>query len=115
MESGFIIVGEIPYEVFSNGTIFNVNTNKEIKGRVKDSYIQLHLGGRMADKHIYLHRLVGKLFVDNPENKSCINHKDSNKLNNNYENLEWCTQQENIKHAYDKGRMTGRPKSLNTC
>ena len=50
---------------------------------------------------LYLHRLLGELFIPNPENKKTINHKDWNKDNNLLENLEWATQSENNQHAVD--------------
>lgn len=57
----------------------------------------------------YIHILVAKTFIPNPENKPTVNHKDGDKLNNSIENLEWSTYQENIRHAYDVlNRKRGR-------
>ena len=56
-----------------------------------------------AKKH-YVHRLVAKAFIPNPENKPNINHKDCNVKNNCVDNLEWCTQSENVRYAVKCGR-----------
>ena len=45
-------------------------------------------------KH-YLHRLVAKTFIPNPNNKKCVDHIDNNTFNNIVENLRWATSSEN--------------------
>lgn len=63
------------------------------------SYVSvgLHKPG-MVNKHAYVHRLVAKAFIPNPDNLPEVNHKDFNKKNNTVENLEWVTSSDNKYH-----------------
>ena len=51
--------------------------------------VTLSKNGKRYEKRI--NRLVAEAFIPNPNNLPCVNHKDENKLNNNIDNLEWCT------------------------
>lgn len=66
--------------------------------------VDLYRKGDKPKTHL-VHRLVAKAFLPNPENKPMVNHKDSNPSNNHIENLEWCTQSENIIHGYREGNI----------
>ena len=53
-------------------------------------------------KTFKIHRLVALNFIPiNQPEKLTVNHIDSNKKNNKPENLEWCTLEQNMKHAYE--------------
>lgn len=78
------------------------------KRRIEERQIKTRdsLGYRVFDFHysgqkkiLKVHRIVGALFVPNPENKPFINHKDMDRANNHFSNLEWTTAKENIQHA----------------
>lgn len=86
------------YQASNDGRIrsFYKKEPKELKQRLSNAgYFRVQLFKNKKGKWISVHRLIGITFLDNPENKPEINHKDENKYNNCVENLEWCTRKEN--------------------
>lgn len=68
-------------------------------------YIYVPLFRCDTKKRLYkaIHRIVAETFIPNPENKPQVNHIDCDKTNNKKSNLEWNTQEENMRHARDNG------------
>ena len=62
-------------------------------------YFKIRLRKNKKKKNYRIHRLVGIMFIPNPDNKPEINHIDGNKINNHVTNLEWNTQEENYFHS----------------
>jgi hypothetical protein len=94
------------YEISEIGEVRNIKT-KELKKLRKGGtspylLVQIYISNGKR-KNYLVHRLVAKYFIDNPENKEQVNHKDKNKLNNHKDNLEWVTPKENMKHHYENG------------
>lgn len=77
----------------------NVTKEKILNGGNNgDGYIKVSLNNKLH----YVHRLVADAFIPKIEGRNFVNHKDENKSNNNVNNLEWCTNKENINHSVDK-------------
>ncbi len=77
--------------------------------KTKCGYLRLSLNFKKLErKNFLVHRLVAITYLPNPENKPFLNHKDGNKTNNSVSNLEWCTNAENVSHAYINGLMDRR-------
>lgn len=82
------------------------NSNAIRKGRIlklkkeKNGYLRVMLKNR---KTYMVHRLVAQAFIPNPDNKPYINHINGDPTNNCVENIEWCTQKENMGHAWKNG------------
>ena len=72
-----------------------------------NGYLRVALFKDSHCKNYLVHRLVAEHFITNPDNKPQINHKDGNKENNVWTNLEWTTASENQKHAFKNG--LGKP------
>lgn len=100
------------YYVSDTGLIKN-NKDKLLTPRPnKKGYLRVDLWKNNKKKHYRVHRLVAMAFIPNPQNKPQVNHKDGNKQNNCVDNLEWCTNEENRKHAIANGLVRGRGRKF---
>lgn len=83
-------MGKVRSKTGYNGKYTRIG--KYIKpGINKNGYYQVSLYKNSKRYCLYLHRLVAKSFIPNPQNLPCVNHIDERKDNNSVENLEWCT------------------------
>jgi hypothetical protein len=96
------------HTISTDGVVTNLKTGSKKSTWVsKAGYYMVNIHESGIPYVHYVHRLLAGSFIPNPDNKRTVNHKDGNKLNNCLTNLEWATDSENIKHAYDN--------SLNYC
>lgn len=81
--------------------------NKTLKYDINSKgYARVSLHG----KRFFVHRLVAKKYIPNPNNLPQVNHINGDKLNNSVDNLEWCDNTYNNKHSYLNGRCSGNTK-----
>ena len=92
------------YQVSNAGRLKSYKKNAtgkilKLTNRTGD-YLRVVLQGKGKNqKSIGVHRLVALVFIPNPDNLPQVNHIDGNKQNNKIDNLEWCSQSENVRHA----------------
>lgn len=97
------------YEVSSCGRVRSIaQPGTQLSGKIlapikTHGYLYVTLCKDKTKKRFAIHRLVAVAFIQNPNNKPTVNHKDGNKSNNKVKNLEWVTSSENNKHAFAKG------------
>ena len=90
------------YITDSNGKVFYR------KGRIlktkknKLGYISVTLSEKGKQKGFFVHTLLAKEFISNPNNYPIVNHIDKNPSNNSLNNLEWCDYSYNAMHSINE-------------
>lgn len=95
------------YSVSNEGRVKSKRSGKILKTHPDSKgkgykYITLNYDG--IKRTYQVHRLVAKLFLPNPCNYPCVNHKDENPNNNDVKNLEWCTYSYNLSYGSKTSR-----------
>ncbi len=92
------------YEISNLGRVHRLNAfgkrNTFLKASVVQGYLMVRLSEGGSPENVFIHRLVATYFTQGDTTLK-VNHKDLDKLNNVYSNLEWVTQKRNIQHYWE--------------
>lgn len=86
------------YLVSDEGEIFSEKYGrfKKLKAmKDKNGYLRVGLYKDGKQKYMSVHRLVANAFIENPDNKDCIDHINGIRDDSRAQNLRWCTKKEN--------------------
>lgn len=92
------------YDIYDDGRVYSHKRNKFLKPCKNDQNydtVNLYNGSIATRRSVSVHVLVAENFVPNPNNYPEVNHKDFDKSNNDYRNLEWCDQSYNNQYNYE--------------
>lgn len=105
------VPGYDDYEASEDGQIRKISTQRIVKQSQNkvNHYMYASLSWRDEDgalkrKNCLVHRIIATTFLPNPDGLPQVNHKDSNRVNNNISNLEWINVSDNLKHSFRDGR-----------
>ncbi len=93
---GKLIKGFPDYVIYPDGKIYSCIRHQIMRPTPSNGYNQIGMTNNKGQrKNKFIHCLVAEHFIDNSENKPCVDHIDRNRLNNNVSNLRWVTRSEN--------------------
>lgn len=105
------IKGYKNYIVYEDARIYNVKRKTFLCPVLNLRYMIVLLYDNGKRKKHYVHRIVAQAFCKKNKNANCVNHKDLNRTNNHYKNLEWVTIKENINHYIKSDKYKPRKMS----
>lgn len=96
------------YIAYKDGKIYSKRMHKFLTPKNNyDGYKRIRIWEDNKCSMVQWHRVIAETFIPKPSEKhNIVNHKDGNKSNNRVDNLEWVTQKENIRHAWNTGLST---------
>lgn len=102
------------YKISNTGKVYSYKSNKILKLiKCSSGYYRVTLCKKGTYSTCHIHRLVAEMFIgkrtSNSRSHCQVNHIDGDKLNNNIENLEYCTARENRVHANQLGLTSKKP------
>lgn len=99
---------EEKYEITNGGLIWNKQKEKwQSQTQNPNGYMKVQLNFMRKKKQLLVHRLVALYFIPNPYEHPLVNHKDGDKTNNDWKNLEWMDVSGNAQHALETGLRKG--------
>lgn len=107
-------IGYPKYFVTSQGKVYSLHYNmiKELKQFTdKDGYKIVNLAHKGQRVRAKVHRLIAQSFLNNPFNLESVDHIDSDKTNNNINNLQWLSLSANTSKSHNT-RKSYASKSL---
>ena len=101
------IDGYLNYQVSWFGRVLNTKTGRILKpGANNSGYLFVILSKNGKVKIHYIHKLVAREWVPNPEEKRCVDHRDGDRTNNHFENLRCATHSENNRNTSKRANAT---------
>lgn len=100
------ILSEYPnYRIYKSGKIWSIYFERFLTPTSHNGYMDVSVVNKNGvNSTVKVHQLVAKAFLSKNNDQNQVNHIDNNPLNNNADNLEWCTAKENVQHALNFGR-----------
>ena len=93
------------YKICENGDVISDRFGLAMSPSILAGYPKVNLwNGKRYETH-YIHRLLARHFIPNPDNLNIVNHKNGDTEDFRLENLQWVSESENVKDGFSRGRI----------
>jgi hypothetical protein len=89
------------YLIYPSGKVWSKASKRYLSPRLNKhtGYLQVELYKDRISKNHSIHRLLALHYIENPDNKRCVDHWDGNKTNNKLNNIRWASHSENSQNT----------------